>query len=224
LTQTYLLLDDPIGSRQSYLALLDANPEFVPDTALHPIDVIYLSKRFTATSIFSWFVKAGGNTSIPRVIHDLSAFGEEPTEKYYLNGGVQLSGGIDLNITEKIDLRAELMYSLTAFRHESKYFTRDGTQDQKVLHERQSWFSSPVTIIYRDNAGKYRPYGYLGYSIQYLAGNRTEVTLTNEKPDFNSDTGELEQATVTSPTLFTKFKRNPFNQALVLGGGLKLKI
>src|SRR5687768_13417769 len=59
LTQTYLLLDDPIGAKQSYLGVLKANPEFVADTALHPIDVIYLSKKFTATSVFSWFAKAG---------------------------------------------------------------------------------------------------------------------------------------------------------------------
>src|ERR1044071_8875323 len=42
LTQTYLLMDDPIGAKQSYLSVLRANPEFVPDTAVHTIDVIYL--------------------------------------------------------------------------------------------------------------------------------------------------------------------------------------
>src|SRR3954470_14125817 len=47
LTQTYLLLDDPIGAKQSYLSVLKANPEFLTDTAVHSIDVIYLSKRFT---------------------------------------------------------------------------------------------------------------------------------------------------------------------------------
>src|SRR5690349_8468608 len=52
LTQTYLLMDDPIGAKQSYLSVLKANPEFIPDTAVHTIDVIYLSKKFTATSIF----------------------------------------------------------------------------------------------------------------------------------------------------------------------------
>lgn len=220
LTQTYLLLDDPIGSRQSYLALLDANPEFVPDTSLHPIDVIYLSKRFTATSIFSWFVKAGANTSIPRVINDVSAFGVVVHKKYYLSAGYQLSGGIELNLAEKVDVRAELLYLQAAFRQEKVHFERDN----QLVNERQSWFSLPVTLVYRDNVGKYRPFGYVGYSLQYLVGSRTEITLTNDKPDFNSESGDREQTRETSPALISRFKRNPFNQALVFGGGVKLKV
>src|SRR5688500_4696541 len=34
LAQTYLVLEDPIGADNSYLELLRANPEFLPDTAL----------------------------------------------------------------------------------------------------------------------------------------------------------------------------------------------
>src|SRR5687767_3189962 len=37
LTQTYLLLDDPIGAKRSYLEVLHANPEFVTDEKIHPI-------------------------------------------------------------------------------------------------------------------------------------------------------------------------------------------
>src|SRR5688500_9141155 len=44
LSETYLLLDDPIGAKQSYLQLLNANPEFQTDTSTHPIDLIYLSR------------------------------------------------------------------------------------------------------------------------------------------------------------------------------------
>src|SRR5688572_22608311 len=31
LAETYLLLDDPVGAERSYLEILRANPEFVPD-------------------------------------------------------------------------------------------------------------------------------------------------------------------------------------------------
>src|SRR3954463_16202373 len=47
LTQTYLLLDDPIGAEHSYLAGLKANPEFLADENRDQIDVVYLSKKFT---------------------------------------------------------------------------------------------------------------------------------------------------------------------------------
>src|SRR5688500_7756209 len=49
LTQTYLLLDDPFGTKNSFLEVLSANPEFIADEKLHAIDIVYLSKRFTAT-------------------------------------------------------------------------------------------------------------------------------------------------------------------------------
>ncbi len=221
LTQAYLLLDDPIGARQSYLNILEANPEFVPEAAVHPIDVIYLGKRFTATSIFSWFGKAGANVSMPRVIHDLHAFGEQVNERYFPQTGYQIGGGIDLTLTGEINLRGEMYYSVAAYRHES---TGHFNFDSKVLEERQSWFTLPVTVVYGDGVGKYRPYGYLGYAGHLLLGNRTEITISNDKPDVTSDTGEREVSTEASPSLLTRFKRNPFNHSIVVGGGLKVKV
>ena len=47
LVQTYLLLDNPIGAKTSYLEVLKENPEFVPNLEALPIDVVYLSKQFT---------------------------------------------------------------------------------------------------------------------------------------------------------------------------------
>ena len=222
LTQTYLLLDDPIGAKESYLNVLRANPEFLPDTALHPIDVIYLSKKFTATSIFSWFAKAGANISMPRVIHDLTPFAEASVkERYLIKIGYQAAIGGDLNFTEKINLRGELGYTLASYSHEtSQYFNRD----RKVMHERMSWISFPLTVVYNDHLGKYRPYGYLGYGVHYLLAGRSEVTLTNNKPVATSETGEREDTSQPSPTLRTEFKRNRFNQSIVIGVGTKLKV
>jgi len=52
LTQTYLLLEDPVAAEASYLEVLKANPEFVADPARDPIDLVYLSKKFTAAPVF----------------------------------------------------------------------------------------------------------------------------------------------------------------------------
>src|SRR5918993_3413909 len=73
LAETYLLLEDPIGAEQSYLNVLWANPEFVTDEARDPMDLVYLSRKFTATPIFAWHAFLGPNTSIARVIHDVRA-------------------------------------------------------------------------------------------------------------------------------------------------------
>ena len=57
LAETYLLLEDPIGAENSYLQVLRANPEFVTDAQRDPIDLVYLSKKFTATPILCLHLK-----------------------------------------------------------------------------------------------------------------------------------------------------------------------
>lgn len=229
LTQAYLLLDDPIGSKESFLSLLKANPEFLPDTAVHPIDVIYLSKRFTATSIFSWFAKAGSNTSLVRVIHEQNTIGETGTSKNYdLRFGYQASIGGDLTITENINVRAELGFSMNTYKHvTTNYFQ----QDTKVFVDRQSWLTLPVSVVYSDHMGKYRPYGYIGYSVNYLVADAGDISITNNRPS-STTSDELapgvivdrENASEESPSLNLLYKRNRFNQAIVVGGGMKVKI
>lgn len=223
LTQTYLLLDDPLGAKQSYLGVLKANPEFVADTALHPIDVIYLSKKFTATSVFSWFVKAGPNVSVIRPIFERTTIGEtDAREKYKLKVGYQVAAGGDLSLSEKINLRAELMFNLTTYSKESTGFFN---QDSKTLIDRQSWLSLPITVVYSDVVGKFRPYGYAGYAAHYLLSDRADITITNDRPSSTaSDVKEREKTPEESPTLDLLYMRNRFNQSIVMGGGLKIKI
>lgn len=227
LTQTYLLMDDPIGAKQSYLSVLRANPEFLPDTAVHTIDVIYLSKKFTATSIFSWFTKAGTNVSQVRVIHDLSTIGETTaTEKYDYRFGYQAAVGGDLAITEKINARAELGFLQTTYKHTAKNFF---LFDSKQFIDRQSWIALPLSVVYSDHLGKYRPYGYAGYSFQYLLADRGDITVTNNRPAGSSNEGltgieERENTPEESPQISMLYKRNRMNQAIFAGGGMKIKI
>jgi hypothetical protein len=228
LTQTYLLLEDPIGSKESFLSLLKANPEFVTDTAVHSIDVIYLSKRFTATSIFSWFAKAGTNTSFADVIYDQKTFGETTAVEDYQNRfGYQASVGGDVTVMGRISARAELGYSMMTYKHTSKNYFQF---DSKEFIDRQSWMSLPVSVVYSDHIGKYRPYGYIGYSFQYLLADKGQITITNNKPISTSSDevlpGEVdrENASEESPPLNLLYKRNRLNQSVFVGGGLKVKV
>jgi hypothetical protein len=97
LTQTYLLLDDPISAEDSYLKVLKANPEYTTDAARDPIEVVYLSKKFTAAPIFSLFAKLGPNVSIARVIHDIDLTSSQGStkEKYELRPTVHAEVGTD---------------------------------------------------------------------------------------------------------------------------------
>lgn len=220
LSQTYLLLDDAAGARSSYLSLLKANPEFLTDTALHPIDVIYLSKKFTSTPIFSWFAKAGANGTMPRVIYDVNPFGETGlSKKYLISPGYQLSVGGDYNFSDKINARLELQFDHSSFKSHTKNYWLNDVRDILV---RQNWLSLPVTLVYGDFKGKYRPYGYLGYSFHYLLAEVSTITLKNDRPG-KTET-ERDNTTVTSTNLKSQFSRNRLNQSIIVGGGLKWKI
>src|SRR5688572_1283900 len=74
LAETYLLLDDPFGAERSYLEILKANPEFITDRDRDPIDLVYLSSKFTATPIFSLHGRIGLNVTPVRPILRRSAF------------------------------------------------------------------------------------------------------------------------------------------------------
>jgi hypothetical protein len=222
LTQAYLLLDDPIGAKQSYLSLLRANPEFQTDTALHPIDVIYLSKKFTATSIFSWFGKMGTNVTIPRLIYDLNTFGEtSASEKYRLKMGYQAGFGGDINFSDRLNLRGELNYSILTLKQESR---NHWNQDYKEIKESQHWISVPLSLVYNRHYGKYRPYGYVGYGFHYLIGNRTLINTTNNRPVNAVESNKREDTSQESPTFKLAYQRNRFNHSVLVGGGLKIKL
>jgi hypothetical protein len=210
LTQAYLLIDDSRGAKQSYLEILKANPEFQADSALHSIDVIYLSKKFTASPIFSFFIKGGTNTSLIRTIYDLNAYGDPKVkEKYNLRLGYQAGAGADYGISDKWSARGELNYIVTAYHHQTtNYFTNTS----KSLTDKQGWLTIPISITYTDVKGRYRPYGYLGYSLGLLLSDKANIQIS-------SNEGFKE-----SPVLDFKYKRNNLNQSILVGGGLKTKI
>lgn len=220
LTQTYLLLEDPIGADNSYLELLRANPEFLPDTALHQIDVVYLSKKFTADPIFSVYGKLGGNTSIARVITSLYSYTSPdfPThDKYKLMPGFQLGLGGDWNFYDRFSLTTELNYSLTVVkRQRSGVFGRDFLEST----DKQNWITVPLMLKFTDHLGRIRPFGYAGYSVSLLVKDKLKVIYNNRD---DNPSGDISSEDYESPNRDYTKARNSFNQAVVIGGGIRVK-
>ncbi len=215
LTQTYLLLDDPIGAQKSFLEILLANPEFIADEQLHAIDIVYLSKRFTATPKFSWFVNAGSNVSPVRVILD-NYVNKDLKEDYIIRPGYHFGLGGEYGYNDNIKIRVEIEYLHTAYRSNAINFEND----TKDFIDRQSWVSIPLYVSYSDNIGKYRPYGYAGYSLSWLFNDRGSITLKN----VNGIGDERNIVEVQSADLNFLERRNKLNQSLIFGGGVKYKI
>jgi hypothetical protein len=214
LTQTYLLLEDPIAAENAYLEVLRANPEFVTDADRDPIEVVYLSKKFTADPIFSLHAQIGSSAAVVRVIHDVDLASTSSTrEKYSLRPTLHLKVGADWHFYNRFSVSTGLKYSALSFQFEEsdKY-----GEDREEMIERQSWLSIPLVIKYSDDKGKFRPYSFMGFSADILLSDKAQIKIFNVEPD-----GISKDAESTSINFMPK--RNAFNYSFLLGGGLKLK-
>ena len=208
LAETYLLLDDPAKADESYLKVLQANPEFLTDESRDPIDLVYLSKKFTATPIYSLYGKVGLNASFIRVIHDvqISPVGTI-REKYSAGFGWQGAVGGEYHYSDRISFAAELNYTFASFSHRSTGLFLNGNYSVDY-NERQTMLRIPVLIKYSFPKGNLRPYSYLGYSFHYLLRDRSDMVVNGnlESPEYNS-----------------MDRRRKLNRSLIVGGGLKYK-
>lgn len=220
LTQAYLILDDPIAADDSYLKLLKADPEYVANPARDPIDVYYLSKKFTSTPVFTPHLRIGFNTSLMRTIYEINTGGIPLDRKNVPKVGFRFGGGVDWNINNHWSICVEGNYSYRAIKQERKgLFSSNGQpSDTQVILEKQNWIDIPMYVKFADDSGKIRPFGYAGFAINLLLSAKgTDWLLKN-----NSSDGNTREA--TGPKVNLTHKRNFLNRSLVIGGGAKYKI
>ena len=215
LVQTYLILDDPIGARSSYLKLLQANPEFIADPLREPIDVVYLSKKFTATPVFTLFAHAGGNVQRQRVIYQVLPT-DSAIRNYTLKTGFQLGGGVDWNINDNLVVSGEANYAYTSYVVNTSGVFKD---DNAQLTDHQHWLDIPLSLKYVDHVGDFRPYGYLGYSLNLMFGDVGNFAIRNNKI---GNEGAAAASESVSKNLFSL--RNMMNRSLIVGFGIRLKV
>ncbi len=217
LTQAYLIMDDPAAADDSYLKLLKADPEYVANPARDPIDVYYLSKKFTSTPVFTPHLRAGFNVSRPRVIYPVVTSGTPLDRQEIFKAGFQFGVGMDWNLDNHWSICAEGNFVTRAFKRVSKgYAKNDGQQ----MQERQSGFDIPMYIKYSDDSGKVRPFGYMGFAVNLLTSANVSLQFDNTTPS-NPAVGTKQTPNVNEKILY---KRNFLNRSLVIGGGAKYKI
>ena len=226
LAETYLLLEDPIGAENAYLEVLRANPEFETDPHRDPIDLVYLSKKFTATPIFAFFGMLGPNTSVIRVIHDVRVGGEAQTKQSYkLRAGWQVGGGVEYNYNSKISISAGFNYAFTGFEHVTTHLF-GANKDIVEFLDRQTWASVPVSIRFSDDQGKIRPYVLAGYSLNILLRDRGVLTVINRDDRLTTGEGETQELSSSeneTPNFNLGDHRQSLNGSFLLGGGIKYK-
>lgn len=224
LAETYLLLEDPIGAENAYLEVLRANPEYVTNPARDPIDLVYLSKKFTATPIFSFHTLLGPNTSPVRIIHDVRVGGEEYTrQRYNLRLGWQIGGGVDYNYNSKLSLTAGFNFKFMGYQHVTSNLFGEN-KDIVELLDRQTWVSIPLKVRFGDDEGKIRPYGFAGYAFNILLSDQGVLNVFNRDSKVeDGTTDELSSSENETPRLNFMKHRQRINGSFLLGGGIKYK-
>jgi hypothetical protein len=214
LAQVYLLTDQPEAAEESYLKLLAANPEYIATEESDPIDVVYLSKKFTTTPIFTPHLKVGVNATNQSTIFGLtsvskpdSVVGSEQTIP-----GFTVGAGIEWNINEKFGLGGEVLVAYKSFGQ-----TRDKIHgnDYRTVVEKQFWVDLPFYFRYGRDRGNVRPYGYAGYAVNLLVRDRLQLVLV--------DISGTSASSTEGPDLPVLYKRYIVNGSVVVGGGLKYK-
>jgi outer membrane protein W len=218
LTQAYLILDDPASAENSYLQLLKADPEYVAKPSRDPIDVYYLSKKFTSTAIFTPHFHAGANTSLPRTIYNLntsSGVNDLKIDRTF-KIGFQAGGDIDWNIDENWSLSIGAAYSRKSF----KTVYNDNNQGYTgTFTEKQDWVDIPLILKYSLDSGKFRPFVYAGFSANLLLNAK----LSPDGRDYFIN-DPINQQVSQAPDQSITFMRNFFNRSFVIGGGYKYKV
>lgn len=220
LTQVYLLIDDPISAEDSYLKLLKADPEYVSSADKDPIDVVFLSQKFTSTPIFTPHVKGGLIEAGATIIRDRNLFGNSSTVRRTQSNklGWTIGSGIEWNINDNWGLGGELFFS-----HKQMGTTYSGifVDDQLSTIEKQYWLDVPIYVRYTDSKGRIRPYAYAGHAVNFLVNANVEVSYIDFTPTEVIDAPI--QVPAEGPDLPMTFNRKLVNRSLVIGGGVKIK-
>lgn len=218
LTRTYLLIDDPISAEDSYLKLLKLDPEYKFDEENDPVDLVYLSRKFTTTPIFVLFAKGGFSVSQISVIHNFGTDNTATTlEEYESGGGGHIGGGVELNINKNFGLGVELLLRYQGYRYKNVFFNGDA----QTLKENQYALAIPVYLKYRIEYHKWRPYIYAGFAPKYLLSAEASVELIDR---VESGEGSLSEFSVTGPSISMNDVRSGINYSGFVGIGTNYRV
>jgi len=224
LSLTYLYIDEPELAEESYLNLLDADPEYQPDSIIE-VEIEFLSKKFKTTPIFTVYpAKLGTNVTFPRVVNTNGTDNTNNSKQSYKSQwGFQFGGGADWHISNSMSLGAEVWFDYKSFRFNNRFFDADSLQ----ISENQMSIEFPVFARYTQKVKEnWYPYILGGYSLSYLIQSDAapEFYEITEIRDANGDVEERIINPDIGRTLNLSNIRTRFNHNLVLGLGVKYRL
>lgn len=216
LAQAYLILDDPIAAEDSYLKLLRINPEFRPNEKTDPIDLVYLSRKFTSRPRFTPHYRIGANVSFPSSIYTISTFSSDVNSTQTLRVGFQIGAGLDWNLNDKWSVCVEGNFATKSFTNTFGPIAKD---DKLIVIDKSNWIDVPIYIKYSYDSGRVRPFAYAGFALNMLLSSNAAMTFADNSPSQENITKPAQ-----GPDLDLGYKRYSLNRSILIGGGLKYKI
>jgi Outer membrane protein beta-barrel domain len=217
LAQAYLILDDPIAAEDSYLKLLRINPEFKPNVKTDPIDLVYLSRKFTSRPRFTPHYHIGANVSLPRSIYGISTYSSDVSVTQALRIGFQIGAGIDFNINDKWSICAEGNFATKSFITD---FSKIAKDDISKVIDKSNWLDVPFYVKYSYDSGRWRPFAYVGGALNLLLSSSVSATFNDNTVSALSTSTRIAQGA----DLDLGYQRHSLNKSFLFGGGVKYKI
>lgn len=212
LTMAYLYMDEHALAEESYLKLLQLDPEFDVENDNEHIEIVYLNNKYKTTPIFTLTAQAGVNATIPVIINPYDVSQKDPVV-YEYGAGYWFGPGVDLSINDKFKVGAELLFRRTSFSYRNKRF-EDDNLELKLVH---NFISLPVSVKYTYQAENFYPYAYAGVMYDYLISSRGNF-------EYNNVTEDLGSFNVRSSGIDMTPLRNQVSLNFVGGIGLKKRI
>ncbi len=214
LAQVYLILDKPNTADSSYLLLLRANPEFVPTPETDPIDIVYLSQKFTTRPLFTPHARLGMPLSWATNLFSTNTSSLPTSTSQSLRPNIEFGAGIEWNYNDHLSIGTEGVLSFRSYR---KRVTGISLHDEVSIIDKQIWADVPLYIKYSDSKGKWRPYGYAGAALNLLLSSRATLGFVNRSPSLGVETPE------EGVDVNTTDSRYFINRSLLFGAGVKYK-
>jgi len=210
LTITYLYLEDPEKAAETFLKLLEEQPDFRPSPN-DPIELEYLSKQYITTPIFSFYGKLGANVSIIDVLnYNRLDSDNNSNPSYNLGAGFVLQGGVEVHFNKAIGFNVELDLSSRSYTRTSTLFTGNPEQES-LTHDRFNLHGSlPMYFKYTRSGDKYYPFVYAGYSPSYTIISNVRGTRDPQR-----------EAEVVGNSVNNLNSTTSFSHSLLFGIGLK---
>lgn len=216
LTQANILLGYPEEADDSYLRLLRANPKFSPSIKNDPVELVYLSKKFTSTPFVEAYIRGAPLSAYPFYYDRISLNPYFQQAERKLNLGMEAVGGVSWNWAEGWVLGGE---AILAYRAINTRFAKLSGNDEITVSERMLWTDVPLFLKYAfpSKSKKNIPYLLAGAQASFLLIDNAAISgLYNVLDDTGGTPFQSSGVNITR-------SRNRVNAAVLAGGGIKFQ-